>query len=349
MIASPPRLSDLPTPPADRCGWPWTEASPPLPSTRPDGSAWPRISIVTPSYNQGQFIEETIRSILLQGYPNLEYLIAEDCSTDNTLEVLEPYRPWLKVLEAKANGGMAAAINRGFARASGDIVTWISSDDVYLPGAFRAVASVWDHQVGAIFGAFRFMDPRSRLDTTEHPARVRAHSSAIDLTLEDPASWRLHQVSAFYGRAALDDVGRFTRADIRHNPDRELLYRVARRHPIATVPDCLAAFRIHPQSKSWSQSNMLTMADEFASVFLRFDDGDRSNNRRRQRIAGYHRAKGYAKFAKYSPDRGTAAIALLRAAAFSPRYALSKGYFQAWARVLGLRAATAPLEDRGVA
>lgn len=301
----------------------------------PDGSAWPRISIVTPSYNQAVFIEETVRAVLLQGYPDVEYVIADD-STDNTTEVLAPYLPWLEIRRGATNTGMSAAINRGFHTATGDLVTFVSSDDVYQPNAFVRVAAAWraNPSVGAITGAFRFLDHTSRLDEQVHPPR-RPTAGPVDLTVVDPSSWRLHQVATFYGRATLDAVGCEVREDLRNNPDRELLYRCVRHGGVETVPEVLAAFRIHPASKSWSAANMLPMTDEFAAVFLRFLDDDPVANRARRRNARYHRAKGYTKFARHCPSRVAAARALTRAATFWPPYTTNKSYLEAWARVCG--------------
>jgi glycosyltransferase involved in cell wall biosynthesis len=131
-----PTLAMLPQPATSEQGWPWTEESEPLPDFMPGGSPWPKITIVTPVYNQEGFIEQTIRSVLLQGYPNYEHLIINDGSTDGTLNVIEKYRPWVNCI-SQTNAGQSAALNRGFRMAEGDLVGWQNSDDFYGPNNFR--------------------------------------------------------------------------------------------------------------------------------------------------------------------------------------------------------------------
>ncbi len=135
-----PTLAQLPPPPPSKTGWPWTEESPQLPDTMPDGRPWPRISIVTPSYNQGQFIEETIRSILLQGYPNLEYIVIDGGSTDGSVDTIRKYSNWLTYWASEPDRGQAHAINKGFIRSTGDLHGWINSDDLLLPRALHLLA-----------------------------------------------------------------------------------------------------------------------------------------------------------------------------------------------------------------
>src|SRR5262245_18862148 len=134
-----PTLSDLPTPPTGKTGWPWTEESKRLPNLA--GCLWPRISIVTPSFNQGKFIEETIRSILLQDYPNLEYFIFDGGSTDNSVEVIKKYYSWLDHWVSEPDAGQSDAINRGLRMASGEFATWINSDDLLCKDALNQHAS----------------------------------------------------------------------------------------------------------------------------------------------------------------------------------------------------------------
>jgi len=117
-----PRLKDLPSPPHGKKGWPWTEETPPLPDTMPDGRPWPRISIVTPSYNQAEFIEETIRSVLLQGYPDIEYIIIDGGSTDGSVKIIKKYEPWLTYWVSEPDRGQSHAINKGMKRATGEIL-----------------------------------------------------------------------------------------------------------------------------------------------------------------------------------------------------------------------------------
>jgi glycosyltransferase involved in cell wall biosynthesis len=137
-----PTLAELPPPPPGKSGWPWTVETPQLPSARRDGSQWPRISIVTPSYNQGQFIEETIRSVLLQGYPDLEYIIIDGGSTDASVEIIRKYQPWLAYWTSQEDAGQVAALNKGFSKVTGGYLNWLNSDDGLMPNALEAIASI---------------------------------------------------------------------------------------------------------------------------------------------------------------------------------------------------------------
>src|SRR5215212_1922098 len=103
----------------------------------------PKLTIITPSFNQGRFIEKTIASVLDQGYENLEYIVVDGGSTDETLDVLERYDDRLAWWVSEPDGGQTDALNKGLRRATGDIVAYINSDDHYLPGAF-------EHAVGAL-------------------------------------------------------------------------------------------------------------------------------------------------------------------------------------------------------
>jgi len=124
-------LKDLPPPPPGKTGWPWTEPTNPLPERMPDGSEWPRISIVTPSYNYGRFIEETIRSVLLQGYPNLEYIVIDGGSTDNTIEIIRKYDKYLTYWVSEPDEGQTDAINKGYQHCIGELFAWLNADDIY--------------------------------------------------------------------------------------------------------------------------------------------------------------------------------------------------------------------------
>ena len=159
-----PTLTDLPPPPPGKIGWPWTEESPQLPDTMPDGSAWPRVSIVMPSYNQGQFIEETIRSVLLQGYPDLEYAIMDGGSSDGSVDIIRKYEPWLASWCSEQDNGQADAINKGWQRATGDLLGWINSDDILTPGSIAtAVRYLKEHpHVGFVFGDLERIDAQGR-------------------------------------------------------------------------------------------------------------------------------------------------------------------------------------------
>jgi glycosyltransferase involved in cell wall biosynthesis len=243
-----PTLSELPPPPPGRTGWPWTEESPQLPDTMPDGNRWPRISIVTPSFNQGQFIEETIRSVLLQGYPDLEYIIIDGASTDNSVDIIKKYEPWLTYWVSEKDNGQADAINKGIERATGEIFNWINSDDTILPGSLAVVGNWFVEHPDAhvAFGSFDYVNA----DGTFHK-RVIPDYKDIEQIVE---YWRLDrgltQQAMFMRTKAVRHVGPLD-TTLRYNMDYELQVRLIKRFSFQRMSEeSLATYRLHEVSKS---------------------------------------------------------------------------------------------------
>ena len=120
-------------------GWPWDNTSI---NILGDQSNYPKISIITPSFNQGDFIEATIRSILLQNYANLEYIIIDGGSTDQTMQIIDKYKDWIDIIISEKDNGQSDAINKGWLLATGQITTWINSDDYLAPNCLNEIAKL---------------------------------------------------------------------------------------------------------------------------------------------------------------------------------------------------------------
>jgi glycosyltransferase involved in cell wall biosynthesis len=237
--------TSIPSP--GKCGWPWTEESPQSPETMPDGKPWPKISIVTPSFNQGQYIEETIRSILLQGYPNLEYIVIDGGSTDGAVDVIRKYEKWLTYWVSEPDKGQADAINKGLERCTGEIFNWINSDDMLTPNILGCIATsyVRNNGVSSVVGdVYNF-------ETSVINVKLRKNSFNSGLDILSGQNAQFQQPGIWLNVSKVQNIKLDSR--LHYTFDWGMLIRYFYAHPRYTrLNTPVAYFREHPLSKTIS-------------------------------------------------------------------------------------------------
>lgn len=254
--ASPP----FPAPPSGKHGWPWTgdDSTAPLePPTRDTGQ--PRVTVITPSFNQGRYLEEAIRSVLLQDHPNLEYLILDGGSTDESVAIIERYAPWITRWVSEPDAGQADAINRGFALATGDLVCWLNADDLLYQGfVARRVREFGERPTAdLIYGDVEVgWGGGSR-------TVVRGESASF-LCMLRTLRVAIPQQSAMWRRSTIE---RFGGLDPRWHVvlDREFFLRIVRLGRAEYIPGRGAFFRQHPSAKSVAE--IAVWADELPVMY----------------------------------------------------------------------------------
>lgn len=247
-----PSLDDLPGPGSDKPGWPWTRGSSQLPDTMSDGSPWPRVSIVTPSFNQANYLEETIRSILLQGYPNLEYVVIDGGSTDSSREIILKYEPWLAFWISEPDRGQSCAINKGLRILTGDVFNWINSDDALQPRGIEFIAEGY-RQTSASLLAGEVMYRYDDAHKEEVTRQVNIEKKSLVEFWKNSVSF--HQPGIFVPMSLIRRVGMLDEG-LHYAFDYELFCRLASVADVAYVNRPVAMYRVHSTSKSVSQSHL---------------------------------------------------------------------------------------------
>jgi glycosyltransferase involved in cell wall biosynthesis len=208
----------------------------------------PKLSVITPSYNQAAFIERTIRSVLDQGYANLEYIVVDGGSTDGSVGIIERYADYLSWWVSEPDEGQTDALNKGLDHATGKILTYINSDDYFLPGAFEAAVRTFEHSEALwAVGAAQFVDASGRLAEVWRPQLPRGRRQWWIL---DP--WGVPQPSTFWRREVFERFGKF-RQDMHYVFDTEFGLRLALAGELPELIDLDLAVRVvHPDAKSWN-------------------------------------------------------------------------------------------------
>jgi len=244
-------------------GWPWTEATDP--ALYGNGEGWPKISIITPSYNQGHYLEQTIRSVLAQNYPNLEYMIIDGGSTDNSVDLIRKYSSRIHYWVSEPDKGQSDALGKGFRLATGELSAWINSDDFYEAGALYKVAQQYRQQPFSLLcGTCRMIDMDDHLIQKLHTPSISYRSLL--------RYWKPHfcppQPSIFFRTEILKDLGYFD-PSLRYAMDYDLWLKASSKYRFHSIPDNLSYYRIHADSKSGSYGGLRKFIPEWKRVIER--------------------------------------------------------------------------------
>lgn len=212
-----------------------------------NSSEYPKISVVTPSFNQGRFLETCIRSVLEQEYPNVEYIIIDGGSTDNSVAIIKKYALRLAYWVSEADAGQSDAINKGLSYATGDLVAWLNADDFYLPGAFQAVAATYRKHPDASF----YFGDGYRVDENGKPT-CSFFPKGTHFFNREALLFGLNyimQQATFINRRILESIGGLN-PKLHYGMDTDLWIRLSAVAPPVPVPAKLAAIREYPDTKT---------------------------------------------------------------------------------------------------
>lgn len=245
-----PSLDELPRVPLNKVGWPWTEESKSIAEESTPYLDFPSISIITPNFNQAKFLEETIRSVLLQGYPSIEYIIIDGGSTDGSLEIIKKYEKWLTYWASESDTGQSNALNKGFRKATGSITAWLNSDDLYEIESLKKVGNLFAarNDVDIIYGDGMVID--------EDGAFLEIGKSKFINDHDDLGNFfpnRVFQPSLFFRKKMLDDID-FLDENLHYAMDVDFWIRAFPGHKAFYTENILSRFRLHQYGKTTSFS-----------------------------------------------------------------------------------------------
>lgn len=200
-----------------------------------------KISIITPSFNQGDYIEQAILSVKDQGYDHYEHIIIDNCSNDTTKQIVSKYPHILFISEP--DKGQSEALNKGFMRAQGDVIGWLNADDYYLPGAFKQVAEAFQHSgVDALYSNVKFVNQQS-----EFIRNLKAHRPLRWMSL----LYCYIQSTSFFFRKKIVSEGNLLEVDLHYSMDKEFFARLLfKGYKFKHINAYFAAFRWHENNKS---------------------------------------------------------------------------------------------------